>query len=52
MDLEGPFTLELERAVCGSLILGVEKLTSKAQTIENLTNLQVLDSLRKWSYSK
>ena len=37
-----PFTLELELAILGSLRLGVHSLSSKAETIENLINPQVL----------
>ena len=39
---EAPFTLELKLAILGSLRLGVHSLSSKAQTIENLINPQVL----------
>jgi hypothetical protein len=39
------YSRELELAIFGSLILGVDKLPFKAQTIESFTNLQALNSL-------
>ena len=46
---EAPFTLELKLAILGSLRLGVHSLSSKAQTIENLINPQVLKLFIAWS---
>lgn len=42
-----PLKLELKFAIFGSLMLVVDKLSSKAHTIENFTNLQALNSLSK-----
>jgi hypothetical protein len=42
-----PLKLELKFAILGSLMLVVDKLLSKAQTIQNFPNLQALNSLSK-----
>ena len=41
-DVEALITLERELAMFGNLLLGVEKLSSKAQIIKSLSNFQPL----------
>ena len=41
-------SLELELAIFGTVTIEVDKLSFKAQTNENLINLQAVDSLSKW----
>lgn len=42
-----PSTVELKLAVVGSLIFGIGKLSSKASSIESLTDHQALNSASK-----